>query len=48
MTMKIMMVTTESELPQVEKALSAGADEYLMKPFNKDAVFAKLQMLGLC
>jgi two-component system chemotaxis response regulator CheY len=47
-TMKIMMVTTESELAQVEKALAAGADEYLMKPFNKDAVVAKLNILGLC
>ncbi len=30
------MVTTESELGQVEKALLAGASEYVMKPFTPD------------
>ncbi len=45
--MLIMMVTSESDLTQVERALSAGADEYLMKPFNDDAVKEKLALLGL-
>jgi two-component system chemotaxis response regulator CheY len=45
--MRLMMVTSESEISQVERALAAGADEYLMKPFTKDAVLAKLQLLGL-
>jgi two-component system chemotaxis response regulator CheY len=30
----------------VTQALEAGANEYLMKPFNKDTLVAKLQMLG--
>jgi two-component system chemotaxis response regulator CheY len=44
--MKIMMVTTEVETAQVVKALSAGADEYVMKPFTKDVLAEKLQMLA--
>ena len=42
-----MMVTTETEVHQVETALAAGANEYLMKPFGKDEVLGKLQLLGL-
>ncbi len=43
----IMMVTTESEMSQMTKALEAGANEYLMKPFTKEMVAAKLEILGL-
>lgn len=42
----IMMVTTETEIPRVEAALEAGADEYVMKPFTKDIIYDKLQTLG--
>jgi two-component system chemotaxis response regulator CheY len=45
--MRIVMVTTESESSQVIRALEAGADEYLFKPFTPDAVVDKLAMLGL-
>ena len=44
---KLMMVTTETEMDQVIKALEAGADEYVMKPFTKDIIVEKLGMLGL-
>jgi two-component system chemotaxis response regulator CheY len=43
----IMMVTAESELDQVAKALAAGADEYVMKPFTRDAVLEKLNLLHI-
>lgn len=46
-TALILMVTTESELPGVVTALESGADEYLMKPFTKDSIVEKLQLLGL-
>jgi two-component system chemotaxis response regulator CheY len=46
-TARLVMVTTETELPQVVRALAAGADEYVMKPFTKEAIFEKLQLLGL-
>jgi len=43
----LVMVTTESELGQVEKALLAGASEYVMKPFTADILLGKLSLLGL-
>jgi two-component system chemotaxis response regulator CheY len=42
----VMMVTTESEMEQVEVALQAGASEYLMKPFDRQALREKLLLLG--
>jgi two-component system chemotaxis response regulator CheY len=44
---KLVMVTTETEVVQVKRALEAGADEYVMKPFTSDAITEKLQLLGL-
>ena len=41
------MVTTETEYDQVVKALAAGASEYVMKPFTKDIIMDKLDMLGV-
>ena len=46
-SLRIVMVTTETELSQVMRALDAGADEYLMKPFTRDDVVGKLELLGL-
>jgi two-component system chemotaxis response regulator CheY len=43
----LMMVTTNSELDQVSKALEAGANEYIMKPFTGDMIREKLELLGL-
>lgn len=43
----LMMVTTETEIEQVLKALEAGANEYVMKPFTKDVIREKLLLLGL-
>ena len=45
--LRIVMVTTETESDQVTKALLAGANEYLMKPFAKEALYAKLNMLDV-
>jgi len=45
--MAIMMVTTETESSQVQKALDAGANEYVMKPFTPDILREKLLLLGL-
>jgi len=44
---KVMMVTTEAENDFILRALDAGADEYLMKPFDDEALTEKLAMLGL-
>jgi len=43
----IMMVTTETEMSQMQRALEAGANEYVMKPFTKDVLREKLQLVGL-
>ena len=45
--MSLMMVTTETEMSQVMRALDAGANEYLMKPFTKELLLEKLDILGL-
>ncbi len=44
--MKIVMVTTEAEHAFIEAALAAGADEYLMKPFDEAALMGKLELIG--
>ncbi len=45
--MRLIMVTTETEVDQMVTALEAGADEYLMKPFTPAALRDKLALLGL-
>jgi two-component system chemotaxis response regulator CheY len=45
--LKVLMVTTEAENDYIVRALQAGADEYLMKPFTEEALSEKLAMLGL-
>jgi two-component system chemotaxis response regulator CheY len=44
---RILMVTTETEQEQVLRALSAGANEYLMKPFTREILVAKLGLLDV-
>jgi two-component system chemotaxis response regulator CheY len=43
----VMMVTTETEINQVVRALEAGANEYVMKPFTKDMIQEKLRIMGI-
>jgi len=45
--MRLMMVTTANALESIARALDAGADEYLMKPFTKDSLRDKLRLMGL-
>jgi two-component system, chemotaxis family, chemotaxis protein CheY len=42
----LMMVTSETELGHMQMALDAGANEYVMKPFGKEVIAEKLQLLG--
>jgi two-component system chemotaxis response regulator CheY len=46
-SLKIIMVTTETEMSQMSSALEAGADEYVMKPFTKDILKEKLELIGI-
>lgn len=45
--LRLMMVTTETDKAQVVRALAAGANEYVMKPFTKDVILEKLVVLGI-
>jgi len=45
--MRLIMVTTEVEREQMARALDAGADEYVMKPFTTETILDKLAMVGL-
>lgn len=44
---RIVMVTTETSVARMTEALVQGADEYLMKPFVREALVEKLRMLDL-
>ena len=43
----LIMVTTETEIERISQALEAGANEYVMKPFTKEMIGEKLQLLNL-
>lgn len=43
----LMMVTTETEIEQMYRALEAGANEYVMKPFTDEVIADKLRLLGV-
>ena len=43
----LMMVTTETEIEQMYRALDAGANEYVMKPFTDEVIADKLRLMGV-
>jgi two-component system chemotaxis response regulator CheY len=43
----VMMVTAESDVTQMARALMAGADEYALKPLDQESLTAKLRLLGV-
>ena len=44
---RFIMMTTEAENDHIEAALMAGADEYMVKPFDESGLFDKLRMAGI-
>ena len=44
---RLIMVTSVDEPNLMEKALGAGANEYLMKPFTKEMLADKLTLIGM-
>ena len=44
---KVIFCTTESDFAFIERALAAGCNEYIMKPFDKNIVETKLIQLGM-
>lgn len=45
-TIPIVMVTTENEAANVQKAMQAGANQFIMKPFTKEAIQEKLALIA--
>lgn len=43
----VIMITTETEPAQMARALLAGADEFVMKPFTAEILIDRLQLLGV-
>jgi two-component system, chemotaxis family, chemotaxis protein CheY len=44
---KVVFCITENDVAHIARALHAGANEYIMKPFDKEIVEAKFQEVGL-
>lgn len=44
---KVIFCTTENNAEHITRAISAGANEYIMKPFDRDIIEAKFQEVGL-
>ena len=43
---KVVFCTTENDVAHIREAIEAGADEYVMKPFDHDTLQMKLQLIG--
>lgn len=44
---KVIFCSVENEIERIREALDAGADEYIMKPFDGSIVAGRFAMLGL-
>jgi two-component system chemotaxis response regulator CheY len=44
---KVVFCTTENDVSHIAKAMQSGADEYVMKPFDKDIIASKFSEVGL-
>jgi two-component system, chemotaxis family, chemotaxis protein CheY len=44
---KIVFCTTENGTAHIRAAIEHGADEYIMKPFDRDTLERKLQLVGV-
>jgi two-component system chemotaxis response regulator CheY len=44
---KVVFCTTENDAAHIRAAIDAGADEYVMKPFDRETLESKLQIVGI-
>lgn len=44
---KVVFCTTENDVAHIRSAIEAGANEYVMKPFDRDTLQIKLQLIGV-
>ena len=45
---KIVFCTSEHDVSQIARAMHAGADDFIMKPFDRELVQSKFEGLGVC
>ena len=43
----VVFCTTENDVAHIEEAISAGANEYIMKPFDSEIIQSKFAQIGL-
>lgn len=43
----VIFCTTENDVDHITRAITAGANEYIMKPFDRDIIEAKFHEVGL-
>lgn len=43
----VVFCTTENDLAHIQEAISAGANEYIMKPFDSEILESKFQQAGV-
>lgn len=43
----VIFCTTENDIEHIQKAIEAGANEYIMKPFDSEIIQAKFSQVGL-
>lgn len=43
----VIFCTTENDMSHIRMAIEAGADEYIMKPFDREIIEAKFSQVGL-
>lgn len=43
----VIFCTTENDMSFIQRALEAGANEYIMKPFDGDIIQTKFEQVGL-
>ncbi len=43
----VVFCTTENDLDHIQEAITAGADEYIMKPFDSEIIESKFRQVGL-
>ncbi len=44
---KVLFCTSHNDLAHIQRALEAGSDEYVMKPFDREIIEMKLSSIGL-
>jgi two-component system, chemotaxis family, chemotaxis protein CheY len=44
---KVIFCTTENGIAHIRAAIDAGADEYVMKPFDRETLESKFQLVGV-